>query len=334
MTTDSALEPVSQDGSEGVMDAVVLERFGGPEELAIQQIARPVPAAGQILVRNVAAAVNPVDLGNRHDGSWAGLALPAVLGSDFSGVVERVGDGVSSWAVGDEVFGVAPFQGNRGGTYAQYHAIDAALAARKPEALDHLHAAAVPLAACTAYDVLHRRLVVTSHEWLLIHGAGGGVGTFAVQLARNAGVRVIASASARHHELLAELGAAACIDHTAEDVVAAARAHAGGPVDAIADFVGGETLANSLAALRPRGRAATVAGLFGDLDPAIDLNLTLHGTLLDVTDSSLLHAVARELELGRLRPIVSEVLPLKDTAGAHRRIEAGHMQGKLVLEIG
>ena len=316
-----------------VMNAVVLEQFGGPDNFALQQIPKPVPVAGQILVRNIAAAVNPVDLGNRHDGSWAGLTLPAVLGSDFSGVVEAVGEGVSRWAVGDEVFGVAPFRGNRGGTYAEYHVIDAALAAPKPPALDHAEVAAVPLAACTAYDVL-RRLAVTSQEWLLIHGAGGGVGTFAVQLARNAGVRVIASASARHHDLLAELGAAACIDHTSEDVVAMARVHAGGPVDAIADFVGGETLANSLPALRSRGRAATIAGLLGDLDSAIDCNQTLNGVLLDVTDTSLLRAVARELELGRLRPVVSEVLPLQDIAEAHRRIEAGHMQGKLVLQIG
>jgi NADPH:quinone reductase len=316
-----------------LMNAVVLEQFGGPENFTVQQVPRPVPAAGQILVRNVAAAVNPVDLGNRHDGSWAGLTPPVVLGSDFSGVVEDVGEGVSRWAVGDEVFGVAPFLGNQGGgTYAEYHAIDATLAAPKPTALDHNQAAAVPLAACTAYDVL-RRLTLAPQEWLLIHGAGGGVGTFAVQMARNAGVRVIASASARHHDLLAELGAAACIDYTCEDVVAAARTHAGGAVDAIADFVGGETLANSLPALRRRGRAATIAGLLGDLDLAIDSNHTLHGVLLDVTDASLLRAVARELELGRLRPVVSEVMPLRDVADAHRRIETGHMQGKIVLEV-
>ena len=190
-----------------MMRAVVLKAFGGPEHLRIATAQKPAPGTGEVLIRIHAAGVNPVDAQNREDGTWAELELPAVLGSDFSGVIEELGDGVTGWEVGDAVFGVTPFRNNRRGTYAEYHVITADLINRKPESLDHIQAAATPLAACTAYETVHERLAVRPEEWLLIYGAGGGVGSFAVQIARSAGARVLAVASSRHHDLLRDLGA-------------------------------------------------------------------------------------------------------------------------------
>jgi len=213
------------------MRAVVYERFGGPEVLEVQRVPKPEAGAGELLIAVHAAGVNPVDAQNRADGAWAELEPPVIPGYDFSGVIEVTDAG--EWAEGDAVFGALPIRVTRRGSYAEYCVVDARRVARKPEGLAHVEAAAVPTAACTAHEAL-RRLELEPGEWLLIHGGGGGVGTFAVQLAASRGVRVLASASSAHHELLAELGAEACIDYAAEDVCAGARRIAGRDVDAIA----------------------------------------------------------------------------------------------------
>jgi NADPH2:quinone reductase len=280
-----------------------------------------------------AAAVNPVDAGNRADGTWANLRLPAIIGSDFSGVIDSVGADVSEWSRGDEVFGAAPFREGRQGSYAEFHLADAETIARKPANLSHVEAAAVPLAGGTAHSVINRRLRVGPGERVLIHGAGGGVGVFAVQLVAAAGATAIALASPRHHELLRQLGATAAIDYHDSDAVAAAQKHAGGDFDAVADLVGGTCLSSSLASIREGGRAATIVELTGDLELAIDRNVTLHGVLLDRSDRSLFDELRVAIEAGRIRPVVSTVLPLEQVAEAHKLLEAGHVQGKLVLAI-
>jgi NADPH2:quinone reductase len=313
------------------MRAVVLSAFGGPERLEIQAVPKPVPGPGEVLIRIHAAGVNPVDAQNRADGTWAGLELPAVLGSDFSGVIEELGHGVTGWGIGDAVFGVSPFRDTRRGTYAEYHVTRPELMSLKPRSLDHVQAAAVPLAACTAYETVHERLAVRADEWLLIHGAAGGVGSFAVQLARSVGARVLAVASSRHHNLLGDLGADVCIDYESEDVAGAVRSHARGPVDAVADFVGTGTLSRSLPLLREHGRAATIVSFDGDFDLAIDLNITLHGVLLEPANPSALQVIAAQAARGLIRPVVSQVLSLEQASDAHRMLEAGHMQGKVVL---
>jgi NADPH2:quinone reductase len=314
------------------MRAVVYERFGGPEVLELRDWPRPEPEPDQLLVRIHAAGVNPVDAQNRADGAWAGIELPVIPGYDFSGVVEALGDRASDWAVGDEVFGAPPVRVTRSGSYAEYIAVPAELVAAKPKQLSHVEAAAVPIAGCTAYECV-RRLRLEPGERLLVLGAGGGVGSFAVQFATGLGARVLAVASARHHPLLTELGARACVDYTAEDVSEAVARLAGGEVEAIADFVGFGALAASLPLLRERGRAVEIVDLDGDLEPLIDRNQELHGVLFNPANPEPLRAVAAELEARRVRPVVSEVLPLEEAAEAHRLLEAGHRQGKLVLTV-
>ena len=315
------------------MRAVVIDRFGPPDVLSVRDVDTPAPGQGEVRVEVHAAGVNPVDAQNRADGEWAGLSLPAILGSDFSGVVDVIGEGVTEWSEGEKVFGLSPFRGSSNGTYAEYHVAAAGSLLRKPGGLTHVEAAAIPLAAATALEVIDRRLAIEDGELVLVHGAGGGVGSFAVQLAAGAGASVIASASERHHELLGRLGADLCLDYRRVDVAEAARERTGRELDAVADFVGGDAIARSLAAMREGGRAASVVSLEGDLEAAIDRNITLHGVLLDPKDQILLEKMQELAAAGRLQPVVSEVYPLADAASAHRHLEDGHVQGKLVLGV-
>jgi NADPH:quinone reductase len=314
------------------MRAIVYDTFGGPDVLHLREVSLPEPGPGQVRVAIYAAGTNPVDAGNRQDGSWACLRPPVIPGSDASGVIDIVGPGVTLFAPGDEVYYMVDFLNNSRGTYAEYHVVDAALIAHKPKSLTHVEAAALPLSAGTAYETIIRRLALTRGEWVLMYGAAGGVGIPALQMAVAQGARVIAVARAHHHALLKELGAVACLDYNTQDVLAEAQAIAGRKLDAIADFVGGETLAQSLQAIRPYGRAASVAGVRGDLDQMLELNLTFHGVLVR-PEQKRLEALNILVSTGALRPIVDQVLPLEDVAQAHRRLESGHGQGKVVLSV-
>lgn len=314
------------------MRAIVFDTFGSPDVLSLQDIACPEPGPGQVRVAIYAAGTNPVDAQNRQDGSWADLHPPVIPGCDASGVIDVVDPGVTTFAPGDEVFYMADFLHNPWGTYAEYHVIDAAFIAHKPKTLTHIEAAALPLAAGTAYETIVRRLAITQGEWVLMYGAAGGVGSLALQIAVAQGAQVIAVARTHHHELLSALGAVACLDYTTQDVLAEAQAIAGRKLDAIADFVGGETLAHSLTAIRPYGRVASIAGLSGDLDQVLDLNLTLHGILVRPERTRLM-ALDALIAPGALRPIIDQVLPLEEAAQAHRRLETGHGQGKIVLAV-
>jgi NADPH2:quinone reductase len=247
-------------------------------------------------------------------------------------VIDAVGPGVKRFASGDEVFYMVDFLHNASGTYAEYHVVDAALIARKPHKLTHVEAAALPLTAGTAYEMIIRRLALTRGEWMLLYGAAGGVGSLALQMAVAQGAHVIAVARTQHHELLSVLGAEACLDYTTQDVPALAERIAGRKMDAVADFVGGETLAQSLAAIRPNGRVASSVGVKGDLDRLLDLNLTLHGILVR-PEQRRLEAINRLVSSGALRPIIDQVLPLEEAAQAHRLLESGHGPGKIVLVV-
>src|SRR5215218_9901770 len=186
---------------------MVTPQFGGPDFFEERDVERPRPGAGEVLVRVVAAGTNPVDAKLRANGSSAGLEAPIILGADISGVVEEVGPGVTDLAPGDEVYYTPEILGaDSNGAYAEYHVALASIVAKKPASLSHEETAAVPLAGGTAYEAIVRRLAVRVGETVLIHGGAGGVGSFAVQIAKASGARVLATASHHNQGVLKELG--------------------------------------------------------------------------------------------------------------------------------
>jgi NADPH:quinone reductase len=314
------------------MRAMVLPRFGGPDAFEEREVPNPTPGLGELLVRVVASGTNPVDAKLRQDGSWAGLKPPVVLGYDASGVVEQVGPGVTGFAPGDEVFYTPEIFHNPHGTYAELHPVPASIVAKKPRALSHEEAAAVPLAGGTAYEALFRRMRLGVGETVLIHGGAGGVGSFAVQMAKAAGARVLATAGRDNQELLQRLGADVCIDYRAQNAAEVALRETGGVgVDAVFDTVGSNVVA-SLPATRPFGRLATILGFSGDVSPFYPRNLTLHGVFL-TRERRRLEEMTALLERGQVRPVVDSVLPLNQLAEAHRRLDSGHGRGKVVLSV-
>jgi NADPH:quinone reductase-like Zn-dependent oxidoreductase len=237
------------------MKAIRMHSPGGPELLVYEEAPRPVLQPGDALVRVFASAITKDEL------SWAETyqacdgkpRLPSIPGHELSGVVEALASGVKEVEVGNAVYALASFC--RDGSAAEYIAIRAADLAPKPRTLDHLQAASVPLAALTAWQALFDHATVSSGQRVLIHGAAGGVGTFAVQLASWKGAEVIATASARNHEFLRELGASKLIDYTKErfeDVTSG--------VDAVLDTIGGETLSRSWGVLRAGGTLVSITG--------------------------------------------------------------------------
>jgi len=309
---------------------VIIRRFGGPEVLQLTELPDPLAGPHEVRIRVHAAGTNPVDTGNRSDGTWAALELPHVLGYDVAGIVDQVGDAVSDVRIGERVMAMTPFPRGAGG-YAELVTIDARLVARVPETCSLIEAAAVPLAAGTAHEVLER-LRPPSESWILVHGASGGVGTFLVQMASARGVHVIAVAGSRSHGVLQSLGATHCIDYHDADVAREAVAAAGGPVDAIADLVGGAVLRESLSAVRPYGQLASIATPDLDSDRIIDENLTFHGVLI-AESGDRMRTLAVLLGQGALRPVIAEVYPPDRVAEAHRRLETGHSGGKIVLRL-
>jgi NADPH2:quinone reductase len=311
--------------------AVLVSAFGGPEQLRLTEVADPVAGPGQVRVAVHAAGVNPVDAGNRADGSWAGLRVPCVLGYDIAGVVDSTGPGVTGVAPGDRVMAMTHFP-DGGGGYAELAVLDAALVAPIGAATSFADAAATPLAAGTASLVLER-LGLPAGSRLLVLGASGGVGLFLLQLATAAGITTIGVGRQARHAQMSDLGAAGCIDYTGEDVASRALTLAGGgPVDGVADLVGGNLAQAALTALRPGGQIAAIATPELDLDPLLDANISFHGVLI-ADDGDRTRTLAGLLGRGTLRPIVSHVLPLAAAAEAHRLVEGGQAGGKIVLDV-
>ncbi|MGW6535513.1 NADP-dependent oxidoreductase [Streptomyces sp. NPDC055051] len=306
------------------MRAVVVEQWGGPENLVEREVERPEPGLNEVLVRVHAAGVNPVDWKTRASGAlieWG--AVPAV-GWDVSGTVEAVGPGVGILRPGDEVFGMPLFPRQAGG-YAEYVVAPARHLAPKPAALTHVEAAALPLAALTAWQALVDTADIRPGERVLVHAAAGGVGHFAVQIAKARGAYVIGTASAAKHDLVRELGADEVIDYREarfEDVVT--------DVDIVLDGLGGDTARRSLAVLRAGGRLITLPG--PDDVPAAPDGIRADWVLVE-PDHLGLREIAALVEQGRLRPVVDTVLPLAEAAKAHELGERGRTTGKIVLAV-
>ena len=315
------------------MRAMVIEAFGGPQVFSKQEIDRPQPGARELLVRVVASGTNPVDAKMRAHGSARGVTLPAVLGADASGVVEETGPGCRDFSVGDEVYYTPDTASSHPGTYAEYHVIEETIVAHKPAGLSHIEAAGVPLAGGTAWQVLVDRLQIAPAETVLIHGGAGGVGSFAVQIAKAAGARVLATASAENQDLLKELGTDLAIDYKSNDPIEVALdVTNGNGVDVVLDTVGGDTVERSMGATRKFGRLGTILGPKGDMTALYQRNLTLHGVMMKRNRRQLVQ-LGELIERGQLRPIIDQVLPLEQVAKAHTRLDSGHGRGKILLSV-
>jgi NADPH2:quinone reductase len=312
--------------------AVVVERSGGPEVLELKQAPIRAVRGSEVRVAVEAAGVNPVDAQNRADPTWAGLALPYVVGYEFAGRVEEVGDSVDDLRAGEAVWGLLPVRGTRWGAYADEVVADARFVASRPPSLGVTEAAALPLAGVTALQLLDR-LDPEPDEWILVHGAAGGVGHLFVQLAHARGARVAAPASSARHELLHQLGVRVVVDRNEPGAIEAARDGAGADFAIVADLAGHGTLAASLNVIAEGGRAGSIVELAGDLDEAADRNVTLHGVLVR-PGREVLATLGKLAEAGTVRPMLDEVLELEEAPRAHRRVETGSGQGKVVLTLG
>ncbi|MCG0240068.1 MAG: zinc-dependent alcohol dehydrogenase family protein [Firmicutes bacterium] len=315
------------------MRAMVIRAFGGPEVFEARQVPVPQPGPNEVLVRVHATSVNPVDYKIRRGGAWAGVQPPAIIGYDVSGVVVAVGPGVRDFRPGDEVYYTPEIFGGAPGSYAEYHVARESIVARKPRNLSHLEAAAVPLAGGTAWDALITRAGLRVGERVLIHGAAGGVGSFAVQIARAAGAYVFATARGEAVEVVRSLGAHRVIDYQKEDFVRVIREETGGEgVDVALDTVGGEVLGRTLQVVRPHGRVVAIVNANADLSPAFVKNVTVHFMFLERARYKL-DALRELIERGEIRPLIHGVMDLEQVADAHRQIEQGGMRGKIVLRV-
>ncbi|MDX3092018.1 MULTISPECIES: NADP-dependent oxidoreductase [Streptomyces] len=318
--------------SEHVMRAVTQKEFGGREVLSVEEVARPEPLPTEVLVRVHAAGVNPVDWKTREGQGMAGLqSLPLTLGWDVSGVVEEVGFGVTTLAPGDEVYGMPWFPRAAGG-YAEYVTAPARQWARKPASLDHVHAAAVPLAALTAWQILTDTARVRAGQRVLITAAAGGVGHFAVQFARHLGAHVIGTAGAGRHAWLKELGAQETIDYTTTRFEEAAS-----DVDVVVDLVGDthdDTSTRALKVLRPDGLLVAVpGGVSPELAAAARAaGVRATGYLVE-PDGPALTTIAGLIDAGEVSVEVADTFPLERAAEAHAQGETGRTRGKLVLTV-
>lgn len=314
------------------MRAVIQHTLGGPGVLEVTRVPRPVPLPTEVLVRVHAAGINPVDWKTRAGNGMAGVlgAPPFVLGWDVSGVVEATGAGVTTLTVGDEVYGMPWFPRAAGG-YAEYVTAPSRQFARKPSSTTHPQAAGVPLAALTAWQALVDTAHLQAGQRVLIHAAAGGVGHFAVQFAKHLGTHVTATASARNHRWLLELGADEVIDYTTtrfEDAVA--------DVDVVVDLVGDghdSTSTRSLSVLRPGGLLLAIpSGAAPDLMAAgQQRGVRVTGFLVE-PDGAALTEIAQLIDAGVVR-VEAKTYPLDQVARAHRDGEAGHTRGKLVLDL-
>jgi NADPH:quinone reductase-like Zn-dependent oxidoreductase len=319
--------------SASMMRAVVQDEFGGPEVLRITQVPRPEPLPTEVLVRVHAAGINPVDWKTRGGTGMAGVlgAPPFILGWDVSGVVEAVGFGVTTLAVGDEVYGMPWFPRAAGG-YAEYVTAPARQFARKPATASHEQAAAVPLAALTAWQALVDTAHVKPGQRVLVHAAAGGVGHLAVQFAKHLGAHVIATASGARHEWLRQIGADEVIDYTAVRFEDAVR-----DVDVVIDLVGdahGRTSLRSLEVLRPDGLLVAIpAGVSPELAAAAAERGVRVTPFLVEPDGPALSRIAELIDTGQVIVEVEAVFPLEQAAEAHIQGEAGRTRGKLVLRL-
>jgi NADPH:quinone reductase-like Zn-dependent oxidoreductase len=306
------------------MKAVVAHEYGAPEVLKYEDAPRPEPKENELLVRVIACGVNPADplvVGGRLAKEF-GTHLPLIPGYDVAGVVEAMGAKITKFKKGDAVYGYALF----GGGWAEYAVLAENEAALKPKSATFVEAAAVPLAALTAWQALIDTAKLSAGQTILIHGGSGGVGSFAVQIAKAKGARVIATASTANQDTLKQLGADVAIDYAKtkfEEV--------GSDVDVVFDTVGRDTLARSYPIVKKGGIVTTIVAR---PDPAQLERYGIHGSSIwSHPDGNELAEITTLIEAGKIKPLVGQVMPLADAVKASRQAETHHTRGKIVLRI-
>ncbi|HKJ31584.1 MAG TPA: zinc-dependent alcohol dehydrogenase family protein [Balneolales bacterium] len=314
------------------MKAMTISEFGNPDVFSLNEMDKPKPGPGEVLVRVIASGTNPVDAKIRASGTWAQLAMPAILGYDASGIIEETGPGVQHFKKGDEVYYTPEIFGNSHGSYAEYNVVPASIIDYKPANLSHNEASSVPLAGGTAWEAVIRRLKIQPGETILIHGGAGGVGSFAVQFAKAAGARVIASAGTDNQKTLEELNVDIALNYREQNVIEETlKATNGEGINAVFDTAGGNINA-SLEAVKEGGRLATILGVDGDLSSISIKNLTLYGVFL-TRENRRLQEMRNLIEQGKVKPLIDQTLPLEQVAEAHKRLDTGHGRGKIVLKV-
>jgi len=307
------------------MKGIRLHTRGGPEALVYEEAPQPHPQAGEVLVCVHATAVTPTEL--LWGPTWKTRTgedrpFPIILGHEFSGVIAALGAGVTEWAEGDPVYGLNDWFVD--GAQAEYCVAPAAPLAPKPRSLDHVQAAVVPISALTAWQALFERASLRAGQRVLIHGAAGSVGSFAVQLARWRGAHVIGTASAPHLDFVRMLGADEVIDYRATRFEESVR-----DMDVVFDTVGGETLQRSWSVLKAGGTLVTIATQSeGTQDPAVR-----DAFFIVEANRSQLAEIARLIDDGQLRVFFQEAFPLAQARQAYERAQGGGSRGKVVLRV-
>lgn len=314
------------------MKAIGIHKFGGREVLENLNLPTPQPGPGEILVNIKAAGVNPVDYKIRKGllKDRMPYEFPIVMGWDAAGVVEAVGADVNQYKKGDEVFAYCRKEKIHDGTYADYIALEPRHLARKPKSLSFEEAAAIPLAGLTAYQSLYEGIQLKAKETILIHAGAGGVGGYAIQLAKNTGAHVITTASSKNEGYVRELGAEEVIDYNKEDFVQTIRKKYPNGIDAVFDTVGGEVQKKSAEVLKKGGRLTSILAL--DEDFFKERGIEPHYVFVR-PDADHLNKLKEFAEHGILKVHLAATLPLNEAARAHDMIEPGHTRGKIVLTV-
>lgn len=312
------------------MKAMVLTKFGGPDSFELQDVAIPEVGIGELLVRVVATAINPLDYQIRRGDYPAYVPLPAITGHDVSGVVEQVGPGVVDFKVGDEVFYTPRIFGPKGGSYAEYNVVAEALVTLKPANLTHEEAASTTLVGGTAWEALVSRAKLQPAESVLIHGGAGGVGSIAIQLAKSMGATVYTTCRGSDREFVRQLGADHSIDFTSQNYTdEIARLTGGKGVNVVLDTIGGLTLSQSPHVLSDAGRVVTLVDLATpqNLVAAWGVNAEYH-FVFTRQNRGKLQALKTLLESGRIRPVIGARFSLAQIPQAHAALERGEVDGK------
>ncbi|PYI49591.1 MAG: NADPH:quinone reductase [Verrucomicrobia bacterium] len=307
-----------------MMKAVVAHEYGAPDVLKFEKVPRPEPQDDEALVRVITSSVNPADpltLSGKYAKEF-GTHLPLIPGYDIAGIVEKTGANISKLKVGDAVYGYPTF----GGGWADYVTVKEWEVAAKPKSLNFVEAAAVPMGALTAWQSLVDIAKLQPGQTILIHGGSGGVGSFAIQIAKARGAHVIATASTANQDLLKQLGTDVAVDYTKTKFEDVAK-----DVDAVLDPVGKETLARSYGVVKKGGIVMCLVALPDRAEPQ---KRGIHGAAISAhPDTADLTQIARLIDAGRIKPIVTQVLPLSEAIAAQQQAATHHTRGKVVLRI-